>query len=293
MNKIKLLIWVLPLIFITLTPLQSAQIPVEKQFNYAEALFDSHQYKSALDEYMKIICLYPDNDFKDDAQFKIAECILGIKKFSYTEKDVPSTTLELTGGDGDMWFALKEWQKLVDKYPNSSLVSKAKENIRLAKICLQNTGEPTETGEENHVVSRMTYFLNFFRWSSIYDGGNGYVYNSEYKNEALYWCDRIIAEYPNSSLVPPTMMVKASIYTEQKTKKDYLLAVEEYQKIIDKYPDSYLIDRALATIGDIYENNLNNRRAAIEAYQKIIDRNKSDPLNYYCTYADAQLKYYK
>lgn len=268
------LITIITLIAVFFVPLLSAkQAPVDKQFAYAEGLFEARQYSDAIAEYLKVIALYPDNEFKDKSQFKIGE--------SYS----------LLSNDG-VWLSINEWQKLIDKYPSSSLVEKARENIKLAKIFLQREEIPIIT-EEDRVSDRCLYFSKDARWSSAYMGGYGMVYNAHFKEMSLLWADRVITDYPATLYAVNALMYKAALYNEQQSKKDYIAEIAEYQKIVDQYPDSVYADRAQSSIGDIYENNLRNRKAALETYQKLIDRRKNDPDNYYVSYAEAQIKFFK
>jgi tetratricopeptide (TPR) repeat protein len=271
-NAIKRVVMFTGLFLLSVNAALAEKIPAGKLFNYAEALFEVQQYGYAFEEYTKIVDLYPDNKYKDDAQFKKGECLYHISS---------------------LWFAIEEWQKLIAKYPNSGLIGKAKENIKLANILLQRSELPTVSVDDK-VANRFIDIANWARWNcAIPTDSGGYVYDKELKQIALSLYDRITAEFPKSPIAIKAQFLKATLYEEQHKKNDYLTAIAEFQKIADTYPDNYYGDESLKKIGDIYEGNLGKRKEALAAYQQIIDRKKSDPDSYYVSYAEAKIAYYK
>lgn len=246
-------------------------IPVDKLFKYAEALFDAQKYEYAFEEYSKILNLYPDNEYKDDAQYKLAECL---------------------SRSSSQWYAIEEWQKLISNYPGSKLVDAAKENIKYATNYLQTSSLPTTTVDDE-VAYRLIHIATWFRWNCVWESNGAIVVDKELKQVAMTLFDRIAAEYPKSEAAVYAQYVKAILYTELRSKKDYLSAIEEFQKIADKYPDDYYANESLKQIGDIYENNLKDRKSSLAAYQKLIDKLKADTGNYYVSYCQAKIAYYK
>jgi outer membrane protein assembly factor BamD len=84
------------------------------QFYYAECHFKLKEYILAIAEYEKLIRMYSNSDYVDDAQYKIG---LSYYKLS------PKPALDQTNTEK----ALEEFQKFLEDYPNSPLVPKANE----------------------------------------------------------------------------------------------------------------------------------------------------------------------
>jgi TolA-binding protein len=260
---------------------------VDKLFNYAEGLFLFREYGAAREIYLKVICLYPNNRYQDDAQFKIGESF---------------------AREGSFWYAIDEWQRLIDKYPASKLVDKATKNIGMAKIMVQDKEKPILTTEDR-VADKYIHFGDDFLRNSVRWSDYGIIYTKEKLEKALYWFDKVISEFPQSYLSAKAQYYKGETYSKQgynreyfrgesfvefswpKVAEDYKKSVQEYQKVIDNYPGTYWADRAGVKIGDIYIERLNNKEASIKAYKKVMEKNKMDFNNYYACYSSAQINY--
>lgn len=250
-----------------------AKDPVDKVFNYAESLYDVNLYGDAIVEYMKVVNLYPDNAFKGDASYRIAECLY-------------------RNSSDQMPLAIELWNKFIADYPANKYAEKAKENVTLVKMLIQNV-EPPVTSVEDKLARRFTDFANFFRWSCVWESGGVVSYEEDFKATALATYDIVAAKFPSSPSAIKALFTKATLYEELKAKKYYLLAIEEYQKIADKYPGTYYAYEAMVNIGDIYETNLGRRKDSLAAYQKLVDALKGDPGSYYAAYAQEKIDFYK
>ncbi len=81
--------------------------------------------------------------------------------------------------------------------------------------------------------------------------------------------DSLLKLYPNNSLIDEVWFKKAQIL---KKSGNFLLAVPYLQDIIDKYPEDILADDALFQMGNIYENNLNDKEKAKVLYEQLITK---------------------
>jgi tetratricopeptide (TPR) repeat protein len=86
-------------------------------------------------------------------------------------------------------------------------------------------------------------------------------------DKAVTTLDSIDVKYPNNSLSDDISMAKARILIQQ---KDYAGAVPLLKKIVAEHPTDLWADDAVFMLGDIYDNNLNDKEQAKTYYQKII-----------------------
>jgi outer membrane protein assembly factor BamD (BamD/ComL family) len=86
-------------------------------------------------------------------------------------------------------------------------------------------------------------------------------------DKAVTTLDSIDVKYPNNSLSDDISMAKARILIQQ---KDYAGAVPLLKKIVTEHPTDLWADDAVFMLGDIYDNNLNDKEQAKIYYQKII-----------------------
>jgi len=84
------------------------------QFYYAECHFKLKEYILAIAEYEKLIRMYSNSEYVDDAQYKI-----GLSNYKLS----PKSALDQTYTEK----AIEEFQKFLEDYPGSSLVPKANE----------------------------------------------------------------------------------------------------------------------------------------------------------------------
>lgn len=117
-----------------------------------------------------------------------------------------------------------------------------------------------------------------------------YIYENEFQNKAVTdsLLNELVKRFPNSyqaqearkklGLRPLEMKVdKAAAlfkYAEHTlfNKKDFQRAINEYQEIIENYPDSEYAPKALYAVGWIYEQKSFENEKALEYYQKVVDK---------------------
>jgi len=90
---------------------------------------------------------------------------------------------------------------------------------------------------------------------------------AEQPEEAVKTLDSIDIKYPGNALANDILMAKARILIQQKKYND---AITLLKKIVEESPTNLWADDAVFMLGDIYENNLNNKPQAKLFYQKII-----------------------
>ena len=85
--------------------------------------------------------------------------------------------------------------------------------------------------------------------------------------KAVQTLDSIDLKYPGNALSDDILMAKARIDIQE---KNYTDAVQLLKKIYEIHPDNLWADDAVFMLGDIYENQLNDKTQAKTYYQKII-----------------------
>ncbi len=84
--------------------------------------------------------------------------------------------------------------------------------------------------------------------------------------EAIKKLDSIIIDFPNHSLEDDVFYKKGIIFQE---KKKYNLAIEQYQKVIDLYPEGIRADNSLNEMAYIYDYILEDKEKAMALYEKL------------------------
>jgi len=90
---------------------------------------------------------------------------------------------------------------------------------------------------------------------------------AEQPEKAMTTLDSIDTKYPGNSLTDDILMAKARLFIQQ---KNYADAVPLLKKIAEEHSFDLWADDAVFMLGDIYENQLNNKDLAKMYYQKII-----------------------
>jgi len=76
-----------------------------------------------------------------------------------------------------------------------------------------------------------------------------------------------LVEAESEKLSDLAQMEKARIYREE---KEFSKSLNALDKLLEKYPESFLCAQAQMMIGDIYNYHLNDRDKAIEAYRNLL-----------------------
>jgi outer membrane protein assembly factor BamD (BamD/ComL family) len=90
---------------------------------------------------------------------------------------------------------------------------------------------------------------------------------AEQQDKAIRILDSINTKFPDNKLSDDILMAKARIAIQQ---KDYVGASVDLKKIVTDHPSELWADDAVFMLGDIYENQLNDKEQAKAYYQKII-----------------------
>lgn len=84
--------------------------------------------------------------------------------------------------------------------------------------------------------------------------------------EAFSKLDELALAFPSHELEDDILYLKANIYLK---KREYLVAANLYQEIVDKHPKSIRLDNALFAMAKLYENQLDDKPKALGLYETL------------------------
>lgn len=150
------------------------------QFYYAECHFRLKEYILAIAEYEKLIRMYANSEYVDDAQFQI-----GLSYFRLS----PKAALDQTYTEK----AIEEFQKFLEDFPQSELAPRAKEYMRKCreKLALKNY----KNGESYR--KRALYRAALIYYDYVLDN----YYDTKYAELSLWQkaeCYRLLGEIDHS-----------------------------------------------------------------------------------------------
>ncbi|MEK6649447.1 MAG: tetratricopeptide repeat protein [Bacteroidota bacterium] len=90
------------------------------------------------------------------------------------------------------------------------------------------------------------------------------------QDEALETYEELLVKYPQSPRVPEALYAMGTIHQDHK--KQFTQAIATYQKLVDGYPDHATAPNALFLIGFINNNELKNSEAARAAYESFLQK---------------------
>ena len=90
------------------------------------------------------------------------------------------------------------------------------------------------------------------------------------QDEALETYEDLLTKYPQSPRVPEALYAMGTIYQDHK--KQFPQAIATYQRLVDGYPDHGTASNALFLIGFINYNELKNTDAARAAYETFLQK---------------------
>ena len=85
-------------------------------------------------------------------------------------------------------------------------------------------------------------------------------------DEAFATLDGLKRDFPGHDLTDDIVYLKAKIYFKL---RDYDKAAAAYQDVVDNYPESIRLDNSLWALGNLYENQLNDKAKAQELYETL------------------------
>ena len=136
----------------------------------------------------------------------------------------------------------------------------------------------------------MIITCNSFSPEKLWKDANYMLENDKLK-ESVILLKKIIEDYPEHKYSVKSQFKIAKIYLNDK--KEYDIAIEEFNKVIKNYPSSQEAMNSLFMIGYIYNNNLNAYSDAIRTYNLFLKKFPDDELIPSVNYELENLKKHK
>ena len=103
---------------------------------------------------------------------------------------------------------------------------------------------------------------------------------------ALFYFNEVLALYPDSSVLPDSLLAIGNI---QRNGKHYDEAVLRYKAVIAKYPDSKEARLAYVALANMYDQDMHDYSNALKTYDAIVARYQDDPVVLRSLQAQAQI----
>ena len=176
----------------------------DAQFYLAESYFFDRQYILAASEYERFISYYPQDEKRQQVEFKLALCFY---------EQSPRYRLDQT----QTRRAIQLFRLFNNKYPDSELVVESAQKI----------------DELRNKLARKSF-----------DAGEFYLRTSRYVAASIYF-DQVVDQYPESKWAEQSLLKQIETYityadnsiTEKQVER-YTLAVDNYEKFIQLFPQS-------------------------------------------------------
>lgn len=170
------------------------------QFLLAECHFKIKEYLLAAAEYEKLVRLYTRSEYLDDAQYKV-----GLSYFELSPKSDLDQKYTL--------LAISEFQKFLEDYPDSQLISEVAPKLDAARLKLARKEYNTAT-----LYRRMAYF-----------------------ESAVISYNTVLSTYYDTEFAEPSLYYKADcLFKMQKLAE----AATSLRVLLDKYPKTEFRSRA-------------------------------------------------
>ena len=217
------------------------ELQAERQYELANEYYRLKDYDKALDEFHKVVAGYPKTTYARKAKAAIDEIA---RIFFDREAEEVYNLARRYYSEGSLDKSFKEFQRLIDNYPESEYRQAAAE--AMVKISKQMVNEAAK---------------------ELYDRGRGYQKNEDY-TQAIGEYEALLKRYPFSYWAPYAQYAKAeSFYIDQ---ADYRRAQAEWTKVVDNFPTHELAPHALYHIGECFEK-LKEWDRARATYKRLVE----------------------
>lgn len=233
----------------------------EEQLEYAIGFYKEANYKACLREFKKLIKYYPLSKEASTAQYYIGRVMEDLDK---------------------PYDAFKAYQKVIDLYPYTEFVDEVIE--REFKI-----GEMFFSGKKLKIlgllkISAKDKAIEIFKIVAdnapygkyadvaIFNEALSYKDISDYDN-AIITFKKLIDDYPNSDFIDRARYQLAECSKLLSLNSDYdqtptIIARKEFEKFIDKYPESKMSDNAVEIIAKLKNREAKNAYNIGEFYEE-------------------------
>lgn len=250
-------------------------------FQIGNSYYRSEQNYEAVTTFRKFLRIYPYSRLREQAQYNIAYIYLNSENYSQAVEEFktvinkyPNTSWAARSqyNIGDTYYnageykkAIEAYRKVMEKYPESEYILEAVNGIQYAQLSSGKTDSSSAVLEEflaSHPHTSMADRLRFRQADNFMQSGN--------YSRAIDEFQQYIRITNNQQLLPDAHFNLAVAY-EQVNKIDE--AVNQYQLIVEEYPNSERAASALAALGQIALRR-NNYQQSYNYYSRL---SKQDP----------------
>lgn len=274
----------------------------QKHYAYAVDLMENGVYDAAKIEFVKIIHIYGENEYQDDACYYLGEIA-----FKENQLEV----------------ALHQWERLRTEYPKSSYIENVVQKINLASELLAKEEKARiEDLSIRALFDNAEFLLNGH--CSVLSIDTSYLPSELMAKE---WYRKIVEKYPDSQYAPKALFRQILIaygwgeegigrYSEpqgygliyhryyagatEEAKMGIKASLEEMGLLLteleEKYPDSYWLMPASFTVGQAhwitykYTPDLSSKEEVKKYFQKVLELTEGNEFSLHRQIAKARLK---
>ena len=222
-------------------------------------LFEFRKPDEALTSFQKVISSYPESDWYPDALVRLSDCMMvkgdldsarmlleiasRERRAESKEEEIKFKLTEIEFFKGNFEDALAGYNGVIADFPKGFYVNNSLERIIVIS--------------ENQELDR--YLLQVFA-QAVLDKIQGKP------DSAITKLDKIISA-KSEKLADLAQLEKGKVFVEV---KKFSQALEAFQKLLEKYPQSLYRDQAQKMIGDVYNYHLKDKIKAMEIYEKFL-----------------------
>jgi len=209
--------------------------------------------------YQQVISNYPESDRFANALVRLGDCLmikgnldsaahlfenaLNDPRAESKEEEIKFKLTEIEFYQGNFEEALEGYERQVSDFPKGFYVNNSLERVVIIT--------------ENQSLDR--YLLSVFAKALLEELQGKF-------DSTLLKLEKIISA-KSASLSDKAQFEKAKIYRQ---KKKFSSALDVFEELLEKYPQSFYCAKAEKLIGDIYNYDLEDKSKAIQAYQKVL-----------------------
>ena len=243
-------------------PKYEVKEPPQEQLAYVKEIFDTKEYKKAVEEANKLIKNYPKAREAADAQYYI-----GLSQET----------------QGQLYEAFKSYQVIVDKYPFSDRAPEiVKRQYEIGNQLMEgdeqkNAFMDAMAGGDYNIVEVFRKVIKNAPYGELaapsqYKIGL-YLLGKQLYQEARDELEKVINDYPDSEWAKAAKYQVALSDSKRSTGAQYdqaitQSAVKEFEKFVEHYPDAELSDKAQKEIQSLREKEAENNFLVAQFYEK-------------------------
>ncbi|WP_255233433.1 tetratricopeptide repeat protein [Aliifodinibius salipaludis] len=236
-----------------------SQFVEQAQYNIAYIYLNTGNYTQAVEEFQEVINKYPNTEWAARAQYNIGDAYYNA---------------------GDYEKAITAYKDVMEGYPQSEYIIEAVNGIQYSQMSLGQADSSSAVLEDfiaDHPQTSMADRLRFRQADNRMQSGNYQAAIDEFQ--------QYIRITNNRELLPDAHFNLANAYeqTDQIAK-----AVDEYEMIVNEFPDSERVGPSLASLGRIAYSRVNYKQS-FEYFSRLAEQQQKYREEAYIGMGNAQL----